>query len=156
MHFFVKCSIFSNGGGHVWWWLKLSTIILKDNHKCIIFLKSESNWPFSGFFRFFFIEIFVKFSFLNNGGGHVWWQFRSSTIILKGDHKCIISTNDSHVSWSADTSETTFKLDTLRMIVAKLGSNWFSGFREEDFWKSLQSDDDWQMSDASDGNKIRY
>ena len=28
------------------------------------------------------------------------------------------------------------------MIVAKFGSNWFSGFREDDFFKSLQTDDD--------------
>jgi len=28
------------------------------------------------------------------------------------------------------------------MIVAKFGSNWFSGFREEDFWQTLQTDDD--------------
>ena len=28
------------------------------------------------------------------------------------------------------------------MIVAKFDSNWFSGFREEDFLKSLQTDDD--------------
>jgi len=27
------------------------------------------------------------------------------------------------------------------MIVAKFGSNWFSGFRE-DFWQTLQTDDD--------------
>ena len=31
------------------------------------------------------------------------------------------------------TSEFFFKVDTLRMIAAKFGSNWFSGFREEDF-----------------------
>jgi hypothetical protein len=30
---------------------------------------------------------------------------------------------------------------TLRMIQAKLGLNWPSGFREEDFLKSLQMDD---------------
>ena len=32
------------------------------------------------------------------------------------------------------TPETFIKLDTLRMIVAKFDSNWFSGFREEDFF----------------------
>jgi hypothetical protein len=36
------------------------------------------------------------------------------------------------------------------MIVAKFGSNWFSGFREEYLWKSLQTDDDGQT--PSDGN----
>ena len=174
--FLYNFCIFSNGGGHVWWWLKLSTIILKGNRKCIIFLKSESNWPFSGFFRIFFIEMFLKFSFFNNGGGHVWWRFRSSTIILKENRKCIISSleaiapshtfagffnwiffvdfapifylNGSHVGWSAGTSETIFKLDTLRMIVAKFGSNWFGGFKEEDFWKGLHTDDDGRTTDA--------
>jgi hypothetical protein len=51
---------------------------------------------------------------------------------------CSTFSNDSHVRWSAGTSETIFKLDTLRLIVVKFGSNWFSGFREEDFLKSLQ------------------
>ena len=49
--------------------------------------------------------------------------------------------NVSHVGWSAGTSETIFKLNTLRMIVARFGSNWFSGFRKEDFLKGLQTDD---------------
>ena len=39
------------------------------------------------------------------------------------------------------TPETIIKLDTLRTIVAKFDSNWFSGFREEDFLKTLQTDD---------------
>jgi hypothetical protein len=55
---------------------------------------------------------------------------------------CSTFSNGSHVGWSAGTSETICKLDTLRIIVGKLGSNWFSGFREEDFFKSLQTDDD--------------
>ena len=55
---------------------------------------------------------------------------------------CSTFSNDSHVRWSAGTSETIFKLDTLRLIVVKFGSNWFSGFREEDFLKSLQTDHD--------------
>jgi hypothetical protein len=54
---------------------------------------------------------------------------------------CATFSNGSRVGWSAGTSETILKLDTLRMIVAKLGSYWFSGFREEDFLKSLQTDD---------------
>ena len=59
---------------------------------------------------------------------------------------CSIFSNGSHVGWSAGTSETNFKLDTLRMIVAKFGSNWFSGFRKEDFWKGLQMDKGRQLS----------
>jgi hypothetical protein len=73
----VKCSIFSNGGSHVWWWLKLSTIILKGNHKCIIFLKSESNWPFSGFFRIILLKFLANFlsiitvvAMFDGGSGH--------------------------------------------------------------------------------------
>jgi hypothetical protein len=45
--------------------------------------------------------------------------------------RCSTFSNGSHVGWSASTSEIFFKLDTLRMIVAKFGSNWFS---EEDFF----------------------
>jgi hypothetical protein len=37
----------------------------------------------------------------------------------------------------AGTSETICKLDTLRMIVAKFGSNWFSGFRKRKFDKNF-------------------
>ena len=50
--------------------------------------------------------------------------------------------------WSAGSSDITFKGNPLRMIQAKLGLNWPSGFRGEDFWKSLQMDDRHQ----SDGN----
>ena len=46
---------------------------------------------------------------------------------------CSTFSNVSHVGWSTGTSETFVKLDTLRMIVTKFGSNWLSGFREEDF-----------------------
>jgi hypothetical protein len=35
----------------------------------------------------------------------------------------------------------TFKGNPLRMIQAKFGLNWPSGFRGEGFWKSLQTDD---------------
>jgi hypothetical protein len=35
---------------------------------------------------------------------------------------CSTFSNDSHVDWSAGTSETFFKLETMRMIVARFGS----------------------------------
>jgi hypothetical protein len=38
-----------------------------------------------------------------------------------------------------------FKGNPLRMIQAKFGLNWPSGFRGEDFWKSLQMDDGRQV-----------
>jgi hypothetical protein len=38
-----------------------------------------------------------------------------------------------------------FKGNPLRMIQAKFGLNWPSGFRGEDFWKSLQMDDGHQV-----------
>ena len=109
-------------------------------------------WKQLALFRIFLLKFLSNILFFNNGGGHVWWRFRSSTIILIGDHKCIISTkfgnnctlpwifrifywmfllilplcstfsNGSHVGWSAGTSERIFKLDTMRMIVAKFGS----------------------------------
>jgi hypothetical protein len=43
--------------------------------------------------------------------------------------------------WSAESSDITFK----RMIQAKFGLNWPSGFRGEDFFKSLQTDDRHQI-----------
>jgi hypothetical protein len=46
---------------------------------------------------------------------------------------------------SVGTPETIFKLDTLSMIVAKIGSNMISGFRE-DFFKVYRRT-------TSDGNK---
>ena len=38
-----------------------------------------------------------------------------------------------------------FKGNPLRMIQAKFGLNWPSGFRGEDFLKSLQTDDECQV-----------
>jgi hypothetical protein len=38
-----------------------------------------------------------------------------------------------------------FKGNPLRMIQAKFGLNWPSGFRGEDFWKSLQTGDGRQV-----------
>ena len=43
--------------------------------------------------------------------------------------------------WSAGSPDIPFKGNPLRMIQAKLGLNWPSGFRGEDFLKSLQTDD---------------
>ena len=43
------------------------------------------------------------------------------------------------------------------MIQATFGLNWPSGFREEDFWKSLQTDDRRQvMSIAHTGELKKY
>jgi hypothetical protein len=41
-----------------------------------------------------------------------------------------------------------FKGNPLRMIQAKFGLNWPSGFRGEDFFKSLQTDDGRRTTDA--------
>ena len=38
-----------------------------------------------------------------------------------------------------------FEGNPLRMIQVKFGLNWRSGFRGEDFWKSLQTDDGRQV-----------
>ena len=50
-----------------------------------------------------------------------------------------------HDGWSAGSSDITFKGNPLRMIQAKFGLNWPSGFRGEDFLKSLQTDDERQV-----------
>jgi hypothetical protein len=42
-------------------------------------------------------------------------------------------------------SDITFKGNPLRMIQAKFGLNWPSGFRGEDFFKSIQTDNGCQV-----------
>ena len=50
-----------------------------------------------------------------------------------------IFSNGGHLGWR---TWITFKGNPLRMIQAKFVLNWPSGFRGEDFLKSLQTDDD--------------
>jgi hypothetical protein len=52
-----------------------------------------------------------------------------------------IFSNGSHFGWRAWLLDITFKGNLLRMIQAKFGLNWPSGFRGEEFLKSLQTDD---------------
>ena len=52
-----------------------------------------------------------------------------------------IFSNGGHVGWRAWISDISFKGNPLRMIQAKFVLNWPSGFRGEDFFKSLQTDD---------------
>ena len=56
-----------------------------------------------------------------------------------------IFSNGGHLGWRAWLSDITFKENSLRMIQAKFGLNWPSGFRGEEFWKSLQMDDGHQV-----------
>jgi hypothetical protein len=44
-----------------------------------------------------------------------------------------IFSNGSHLGWRAWLSDINFKWNPLRMIQAKFGLNWPSGFRGEDF-----------------------
>ena len=44
-----------------------------------------------------------------------------------------IFSNGGHIEWKAWLSDITFKGNPLRMIQAKFGLNWPSGFRGEDF-----------------------
>ena len=48
---------------------------------------------------------------------------------------CSIYRHGGHDGWSAGSLDITFKGNPLRMIQAKFGLNWLSGFRGEDFWK---------------------
>ena len=66
---------------------------------------------------------------------------------------CSIFSHGSHVGWSAETSNTILKVDTLRMIVAKFGSNCPSSFRGEDFWKSLRRRWRWRQTDDDDDGR---
>ena len=58
---------------------------------------------------------------------------------------CSIHRHGGHDGWSAGSSDINFKGNPLRMIQAKFGLNWPSGFRGEDFLKSLQTDDGRQV-----------
>ena len=46
---------------------------------------------------------------------------------------CSINRHGGHDGWSAGSSDITFKGNPLRMIQAKFGLNWLSGFKGEDF-----------------------
>jgi hypothetical protein len=70
---------------------------------------------------------------------------------------CSIYRHGSHDGWSAGSLDITFKGNPIRMIQAKFGLNWPSGFRGEDFWKSLQTDDGCQvMAIAHTGELKKY
>ena len=58
-----------------------------------------------------------------------------------------IFSNGGHPGQRAWLSDITFKGNPLRMIQAKFGLNWPSGFRGEDFLKSLEG-----QRTPSDGN----
>ena len=58
---------------------------------------------------------------------------------------CSIYRHGGHDGWSAGSSDITFKGNPLWMIQDKFGLNWPSGFRGEDFFKSLQTDDGRQV-----------
>ena len=58
---------------------------------------------------------------------------------------CSIYRHGGHDCCSTGSSDITFKGYPLRMIQAKFGLNWPSGFRREDFLKSLQTDDGRQV-----------
>jgi hypothetical protein len=57
--FFVKLSIY----GHVWWKFESLTIILKEDHNCIISLKFGSNWHFIEFKKIIFAFFCQMFYF---------------------------------------------------------------------------------------------
>ena len=46
---------------------------------------------------------------------------------------CSIFSNSGHVGWCTASLDTILKLDTLVMILTKLGFHWSSNFRGEDF-----------------------
>ena len=53
------------------------------------------------------------------------------------------------------SSDITFKGNPLRIIQAKFGLNWHSGFRGEDFLKSLQTDDGRQVMAISHTGELK-
>jgi hypothetical protein len=63
------------------------------------------------------------------------WSFEEISILINGGHH----------GWRTWLSDITFKVNPIRMIQAKFGLNWPSGFKGEDFLKSLQTDDGRQV-----------
>ena len=68
---------------------------------------------------------------------------------------CSIYRHGGHDGLSAGSSDLTFKGNPLRMIQAKFGLNWPSGFRGEDFLKGLQTDDGRQVMAIAHTNELR-
>jgi hypothetical protein len=66
-----------------------------------------------------------------------------------------IFSNGGHLGWRAWLSDISFKGNLLRMIQAKFGLNWPSGFRGEDFLKSLQTDDGQRTSSGGNSSHRR-
>jgi hypothetical protein len=70
---------------------------------------------------------------------------------------CSIYGHGGHYGWSAGSSDINFKGTPLRMIQARFSLNRSSGFRGEDFWKSLQTGDGCQvMAIAHTGELKKY
>ena len=67
--------------------------------------------------------------------------FLTLSLKLMQWYLCSIYRHGGHDGWSAGSSDIILKGNPLRMIQAKFGLNWPSGFRGEDFLKSLQTDD---------------
>jgi hypothetical protein len=59
--------------------------------------------------------------------------------------------NGGHLGWRAWLSDITFKGNPRRMIQAKFGLNWSSGFRGEDLKKNL--DGRWMPSDGNSSHR---
>ena len=66
---------------------------------------------------------------------------------------CSIYRHSGHDGWSARSSDITCKGNPLRMIQAKLGLNWPSGFRGEDFWKMFT---DWRRTPTDGNSSYRF
>ena len=154
----------------------------KGDHKCIISPKFGSNLSFKRFFRIYLLNFLSNFLFLVTAAA-MFDAVRVTNHNSEGDYKHIISPkfdsnwhftgffwifswifswfytyppfffNNSHVGWSTGTLDIFFKLDTLRIIVAKLGSIWPGIFRGADLWKKLTDRRMDRRRRASDGNR---
>jgi hypothetical protein len=58
---------------------------------------------------------------------------KNRKLLSKNIFLCSIYRHGGHIGWSAGSSDITFKGNPVRMIQAKFGLNWPSGFRGEDF-----------------------
>jgi hypothetical protein len=77
------------------------------------------------------LHICIKFNCKYTLKGFFWIFFNGFFLLILP--LCSIYRHGSQDGWSEGSSDITFKWNPLRMIQAKFGLNWPSGFRGEDF-----------------------
>ena len=102
--------------------------ILKEDHICILSIWLDCIWFFTGLQDITYVSnliaIYSKWFF---------WIFKFIFLLILP--LCSIYRHGGHDGWLAGSSDITFKGNPLRMMQAKFGLNWPSGFKGEVFEK---------------------